>query len=178
MRTSTINLMMVAAMYGFTGCIYADDPASARDGGESSPPNYSATMSRLQEASQRLREAIQAIAREPAGARRNAAVEQAHAALFDAQQAMIMLPPELRAGTGREAPDYARSMKRLQHAARTLRESVQAMALQPAGKRRSDAAERTREALLETQQAIIWLPPALRREADDKTTTSSTARAR
>ena len=178
MRMSTIYPAMLGVICAFAASMHAHDTASAQIGSQSSPPNYAATMSRLQEASQRLREAIQEIAREPGGSRRNAAVEQAHAALFDTQQAMIMLPPELRAGTGRDATDYSRSVNHLQLAARKLRDAILAMALQPSGERRKDAAERTREALLETQQAIIWLPSALRREAGDNGGTPNTADAK
>ena len=36
------------------------------------------------------------------------------------------------------------------------------MAQQPAGERRNQAAQQAREALLETQQAMVMLPPDLR----------------
>lgn len=140
-------------------------PASPSAGAsvQSASPDYSASMSRLQEAAQRLRESIQAMAQQPAGEGRNRAIEQAHQALFDTQSAMIQLPPELRAGgTGGTQPDYTKSMERLQQAAQKLREAVQAMAQQPAGERRNRAAEQARAALLETQQAMVTLPPELR----------------
>ena len=120
-------------------------------------------MSRLLEASDRLRQAVQDIAQQPAGERRNLAIEQANEALYDTQSAMAALPPELRSGAGSSAqPNYTKSMERLQQAAQKLRESVQAMAQQPAGERRNKAAEEAREALLETQQAMLMLPPGLR----------------
>lgn len=50
------------------------------------------------QAAQRLREAVQAMAQQPAGAERNAAILQANQALFDTQQAMLQLPPDLRTG--------------------------------------------------------------------------------
>lgn len=46
-------------------------------------------MRRLQEAAQKLREAVQAMASEPAGPRRNAAIKQANEALFETQQTMV-----------------------------------------------------------------------------------------
>jgi hypothetical protein len=126
-------------------------------------PNYTASMSRLQEAAQRLRESIQAMAQQPAGPGREKAIEQAHQALYDTQSAMIQLPPALRSGAGSSAqPNYTKSMEKLQQAAQKLRESVQAMAQQPAGERRNQAAQQAREALLETQQAMVMLPPELR----------------
>jgi hypothetical protein len=44
---------------------------------------------------------------------------------------------------------------------RQLREAVQAMARQPPGERRNRAMDRAREALLETQQAMVQLPADL-----------------
>ena len=163
----------IAALFLAAVCAHAQEPSPAGRVANA----YSASMTRLREASQRLRDAIQSIAQEHAGARRNAAIEQAHAALFDAQQAMMTLPPEMRAGSGDE-PSYTRSIERLQQAAKKLSEAVQAMAQQPAGQRRNEAAERTREALLETQQAMIWLPPAMRAAVGGVTQPASTANAR
>jgi hypothetical protein len=120
-------------------------------------------MARLQEAAQRLRDSIQAMAQQPREKGRNNAIEEANRALFDVQRAMIQLPPELRAGAGSQAnPNYTESFERLQQAAQKLRDSVQAMAQQPAGERRNQAAQAAREALLETQQAMVMLPPDLR----------------
>lgn len=45
------------------------------------PTNYGEPMVRLQQAAQKLREAVQAMAQQPAGARRNQAMEQANQAL-------------------------------------------------------------------------------------------------
>ncbi|MGQ0752689.1 MAG: hypothetical protein ACT4PS_19380 [Betaproteobacteria bacterium] len=132
-------------------------------------------MARLQEATQRLRQAIQNMAQQPEGERRNAAIRQAHQALFDAQQAMILLPPELYTSEGREAlPNYTKSMERLQQAAQKLREAVQAMAEQPAGTKRNAAAREAREAILETQQAMVSLPPHLRSQAGAERTKADT----
>jgi hypothetical protein len=54
-------------------------------------------MDRLRGAAQKLREAVQAMAQQPEGPRRNRAIEEAHDALLETQRAMIALPPELRA---------------------------------------------------------------------------------
>ena len=106
------------------------------------------------------------MAEQPAGDRRNTAIREAHQALFDAQQAMIQLPPELYLDEGPKAqPNYTKAMDRLRQAAGKLRESVQAMVEQPAGPHRNAAAREAREAILETQQAMISLPPQLRSQA-------------
>lgn len=63
--------------------------------------------------------------------------------------------------------DYSRSMERLTKAAQNLREAVQAMATQPAGERRNEAMRQANDALLETQQAMVQLPPELRKAAND-----------
>jgi hypothetical protein len=138
-------------------------PATSGATVRSTSPNYSASMARLQEAAQRLRESIQAMAQQPPGPGRDKAIEQAHQALYDTQSAMIQLPSELRTGPGSASqPNYTKSMDRLMQAAQKLRESVQAMAQQPAGEGRNKAADEAREALLETQQAMVMLPPDLR----------------
>jgi hypothetical protein len=141
----------------------SQEPSSSGSTVTTTSANYTASMSRLQEAAQRLRESIQAMAQQPAGPGRDKAIEQAHQALYDTQSAMIQLPPELRSGPGAGSqPNYTESMERLRQAAQKLRESVQAMAQQPAGERRNQAAREAREALLETQQAMVMLPPDLR----------------
>jgi hypothetical protein len=90
-------------------------------------------------------------------------LKQAHEALFDTQQAMMQLPPELYQSEGTKAqPNYTVTMDRLMQGAQKLRESVQAMAQQPAGPGRNAAAAKAREALGETQQAMIDLPPQMR----------------
>lgn len=58
--------------------------------------NYTQAMERLFQSAQRLREAVQAMAQQPAGERRNQAMAQAREALQSTQQAMVQLPPELR----------------------------------------------------------------------------------
>jgi hypothetical protein len=59
-------------------------------------------------------------------------------------------------------PDRTASMDWLLTAAQSLREAVQAMAQQPPSERRNRAMDRAREALLETQQAMVQLPADLR----------------
>jgi hypothetical protein len=167
MHSKLTALAVAAAMSGAWLPATADTTAQEKAGVvsvmEAAPPNYSDSMARLQEAAQRLREGIQQIAQHPVGERRNGAISQAHKALFDVQQAMIHLPPELYLKEGRESlPNNTVAMERLQQAAQKLREAVQAMAQQPAGDRRNAALKTTREALVETQQAMIELPMAMR----------------
>ena len=96
----------------------SQDKSSAGSTVSATSPNYSASMTRLQEAAQRLRESIQAMAQQPAGEGRSKAIEQAHQALYDTQSAMIQLPPELRSGAGSTSqPNYTKSMEKLQQAA-------------------------------------------------------------
>ncbi|HEX6321201.1 MAG TPA: hypothetical protein VFZ84_20230 [Burkholderiales bacterium] len=132
-------------------------PASAG----ATAPNYGESMTRLQQAAQKLREAVQAMAQQPAGPRRNAAADEARQAILETQSAMIQLPPELRTSSG-TGPNYTASMARLQEAAQRLREAVQAMAGQPAGPGRNQAMRQANQALFDTQQAMIELPPELR----------------
>jgi hypothetical protein len=55
-------------------------------------------------------------------------------------------------------PIHSESMVALQRAAQRLRDAIQALADQPAGPRRNDAIKQAHEALLETQQAMAWVP--------------------
>lgn len=129
-------------------------------------------MNRLTAAADRLREAVQAMATQPAGERRNYAINQANEALLEVKQAMTSLPPELRGSPGAvgatrsEAPaataGHSDSMVNLQSAAQRLRESIQTMASEPAGDRRNMAIAATHAALRDTEQAMISLPPDLR----------------
>lgn len=135
--------------------------AGAQSSGATAPTNYGESMVRLQQAAQKLREAVQAMAQQPAGPRRNAAADEAREAIVETQRAMIQLPPDLRMGQGSE-PNYTQSMARLQEAAQRLRDAVQAMAQQPAGPRRNEAMQQANQALFDTQQAMIQLPPELR----------------
>jgi hypothetical protein len=98
---------------------------------------------------------------QPAGSRRNEAMQAAREALLDTQQARVRLPLELRTGDG-PGVDRSRAMERLQEATQDLREAIQAMAQQPAGERRNQAIREANEAILEAQQAMIALPPDLR----------------
>lgn len=122
-------------------------------------PQYSASMDRLLQAAQRLRETIQTLANAPAGDQRNAAIRTARAALLDTQRAMIDLPPELRTRTGTVSEaEYGKAMSELKQAAQRLRDSAQAMAQQPAGERRNDAIHQVNTALLEVNEAMVQLP--------------------
>lgn len=113
---------------------------------------------------------IESFAQEPPGPRRDQAMSDARRALNDTQQAMLRLPPEYRV-SGRvvsSAPitrvnpaqnrTFGDSMKELQLAADRLCGAIQAMADQPAGPRRNDAIKQAHEALLQTQQAMAWVP--------------------
>jgi len=54
------------------------------------PPNYGQSLEHLQVAAQKLRESIQGMATQPAGEHRNQAIRQAHDALVETQQTMIL----------------------------------------------------------------------------------------
>jgi hypothetical protein len=156
------TLLFIAGVALAPATALADGGAAAA-GASAMAPDYSNSMSRLQDAADRLRQSIQAMAQQAPGAGRRSAIEQAQKALYDTQVAMMELPPELRTGAGTaQPPNDTRSFERLKQAAQQLRESVQAMAQQPAGERRNEAARAARAALLETQEAMVMLPPELR----------------
>ena len=59
-------------------------------------------------------------------------------------------------------PMDTQAMQRLRDSADNLRHSIQALAQQPPGPQRAQALDKANEALLETQQAMLALPPHLR----------------
>jgi exonuclease VII small subunit len=172
MQRSFLTLMSAAAMCGIAGSAMAQAQSPSQPGasagtssaaGATAPTNYSQSMARLQQAAQKLREAVQAMAQQPPGPRRDAAAQQAREAIVETQGAMVALPPELRTGSNPGAGvNYTASMARLQEAAQRLREAVQAMAQQPAGAGRNAAVLQANQALFDTQQAMLQLPPDLR----------------
>ncbi len=122
--------------------------------------DHTRSMEELLEAAQKLRETIQALAQQPPGPQRKAALDSARDALLLTQRAMVQLPAELRVEGGHvhAASAWPKAMARLDEAARSLRESVQAMATQPAGERRNTAMATALKALTEAEQAMIALP--------------------
>lgn len=59
-------------------------------------------------------------------------------------------------------PDHSRTMDHMLIAAQSLREAIQDLAQQPAGDRRNRAIEAMQDALLETQGAMMRIPPGMR----------------
>jgi sporulation protein YlmC with PRC-barrel domain len=156
-------------------------PASSQGGSVvTTSPRYTEPMKRLQDAAQKLRESIQALAQAPVGEARERGIKQAHQALYDTNQAMIQLPPELRSqsrppsgpagatstsggsggssGAAISQAEYNRAMDKLQKSAQQLRDAIQAMAQQPAGDRRNQAINEAHQALNDTNQAMVQLP--------------------
>lgn len=144
--------------------VQAEQGASAQRGARvvSTSANYSKSMDELMRAAQRLRESIQALAQQKPGMERDIALNAAREALYDTQQAMIQLPPELRNAqrSGGVAPAYSESMRQLQQASDRLYTSLHAMARQPASEGRNAAMREAQEALFETEYAMVWLPNA------------------
>jgi hypothetical protein len=167
MQPRILSLIVAAALGGSGFAIAQTSGSSGTEGSrgprlQAGPVNYGESMVRLQQAAQKLRESIQAMAQQPPGEQRTAAIREAHEALLETQVAMIELPPEIRMGVMGEQPNYTQSMARLQEAAQRLRDAVQAMAQQPAGPARTQAMQQANQALFDTQQAMVQLPPHLR----------------
>jgi len=176
-ETKTVVNTTPAAPASSTTTSTTTSTASTDTGVLSTTVDYTKSMEGLQQTAQRLREAIQAMAQQPAGPQRNQAIKEARQALNDTNQAMIQLPPGMRVesvGTTSSAgavgsvgaaptmgsrPDDPGSMDALQKAAQKLRESIQAMAQEPAGTRRDQAIKEAHQALYNTNQAMIQLPP-------------------
>ena len=117
-------------------------------------PVYTPAMRRLTDAAQHLRESIRAMARKPAGPERDAAIAEANRALLATQRAMLELPPQMRVTGMTDTTGYDASVKKLMQTADTLRDSIHAMASEPAGPRRNEAIRDANRALLDTQVAM------------------------
>lgn len=111
----------------------------------------------LQLAAQRMRDAIDAMAKAPAGAQRNQAIKDANRALMEVNIAMTNLPPDLLTAAASES-NYKLAIDRLQQANDRLREAAQALAKDPYSKRRNETIKDINKALLETQQVMIDVP--------------------
>ena len=127
-----------------------------RGGTASSQGAQTQPMQQLQQAAQKLRESIQALAQKKPGPDRDGAIAQAQQALLETHRAMIALPPEtVGSGNALSSADYDKSVKELMGAADHLRDSIQAISQQPAGERRTEALAQARKALWDTQQAMM-----------------------
>ena len=115
----------------------------------------SPAMRRLMATADTLRTSIRELAGRPPGPERDRALREAHRALQTTQQAMLDLPPEYRPlAPAASGAGYAGSVRNLMTAADTLRDSIHAMARQPAGEARNQAIRDANRALLETQAAM------------------------
>lgn len=83
------------------------------------PVRPSEALRRLQEATQELREAIQAMTRQAPGPDRDEALRAAELAMLEMQEAMAELPPELRRG-----PSWREAQRQLDLARRAFRDEA------------------------------------------------------
>lgn len=190
LASSTAAVIFVAA--GLPGCATnAGVDTTSRPGVNataSAPHHYDLAMANLQRATDALRASTHAMAGEPAGPRRNQAIRQAHAAIINADKAMSQLyrpgmgtprAAEAAVGTtldvgaggivgGAAYPqndvEYTRAMEKLHKAVDHFRESIIAMSRLPTGPQRDQAIKEAQQALFDTNQAMIQLPPDMRTE--------------
>jgi hypothetical protein len=189
MRTPFLCTALAAVLCGSSlAATPQAEPAKARPASAASaqnaataardePSNDTDSMARLQDAAQRFRDAIHAMAQQPVGDQRNQAIQAANKALFETQSAMLELPPDMWTGPGTPAhPNDPKAMDRLQQAAQQLREAVQAMAQRPAGAQRNEAIKTANRALYAAQEAMILLPLRVGSSAGASGTPKSTNR--
>lgn len=161
-KTAVLSVMFLAASGGLAlaqqGTKSGSEPTTT--GLKVGHVDYKKEMGSLLEAAQKLRESIQHLARQKAGPERDAAIQAAKDALLSTQRAMLQLPPELRVSnvSVREAREWPTAMARLDAASQRLRESVEAMSKEQAGKRRNDAIASVHEALSQAQEAMLAIP--------------------
>lgn len=124
--------------------------------------DYARSLESLLEAAQELRKSIQHMAQQEPGPTRAAAIDAAYEALVQTQRAMLKLPPDWRIEDVkvRDAKEWPKAMARLDAAARSLQDSIEAISKQPNGKARSEAIASVRRALSETQRAMLAVPEA------------------
>ena len=111
----------------------------------------------LEAAAQRLRDAIHALAKAPAGPQRNQAIHDGNRALMEVNEAMAALPPEMLTAQASES-SYRQSMDRLEQAAQRLRDATHALAADSNSTRRNEAIKDINRALHETQQVMADVP--------------------
>lgn len=164
LRSVPISLL-VACLLGAGGAYAQSQPGPAVGSGDKAElkvghVDHTRAMDNLLAAAQRFREAIQQLAQQEPGPKRDAAIEASRDALLLTQKAMLQLPPDLRVEDVkvREAKDWPKAMARLDSAAQKLREAVEAMSKQPAGKGQDAAITTVNKALAETQQAMLAIP--------------------
>lgn len=142
---------------GAASAVASSTGASSGGGGtvKSVQPVHTQSMQRLQQAADRLRQSIQALAEKPPGPDRERAISEAQDALMRTQQAMMALPPELRSSGTVSTAGYDASVRKLMASADSLRQSIQEMAQQPAGQGRDRAIRQAHRALWDTQAAMV-----------------------
>lgn len=153
-RTTHIALASLALLAAGAGAQVSATAPAQPPAVTSVQPVYTPEMRRLRDASQRLRDAIHAMARQAPGPERALAIRQADDALLQTQRAMIDLPPGMRASGTVSTADYDRSVKELMRASDALRDAIHAMARQQPGERRNEAIRDADRALMQAQVAM------------------------
>jgi hypothetical protein len=186
MKNQRLMVATAAALLSIGMAAHAADSSSGSSTGSSAQstgtpgvrtlePIHTQSMKDLMASTQRLRESIQAMAQQKPGPDRNAAINDAREALLEAQRAMISLPPDMRVKDTVSPANYQKSMAELKAASDRLRQSVQAMADQPAGERRNKAIRDANKALWDTQQAMVAVIPNVDSSTASTGSSSTTA---
>ena len=111
----------------------------------------------LEAAAQRLRDAIHALAKAPAGPQRTQAIRDGNRALMEVNEAMANLPPDMLTAQASES-SYHQAVDRLEQAAQRLRDAAHALATDPNSTRRNQTIADINHALHETQQVMADVP--------------------
>lgn len=156
-RTTALVLAAACALAGGTAAAQGSGSAAAQGAATVARTEAARApaMQQLQQATDRLRQSIQALAQKPPGPDRESAIASAHEALMRTQQAMMSLPPELRSTGTVSTAGYDESVRKLMQSADSLRHAVQEMAQLPAGDKRNAAIREANRALLDTQSAMV-----------------------
>lgn len=165
LKSASTSLVLALAI-GASGAYAQSQPGQANAGSAGQAEmkvghvDHTRSMDNLLAAAQKFREAIQAMARQEPGPKRDAAMDATREALLLTQRAMLQLPPDLRVEDVkvREAKDWPKAMARLDSASQKLHESIEAMSKQQGGKGRDDAIGTVKTALDDTEEAMLAIP--------------------
>ena len=157
MQGKLIAVTIVAILSG-TGLAAAAQPQDAAQVSMSPQRDVALAHDALGKAEHKLGDALQDMSFTSPDIPSDKAMGAAYEAQNSTQRALALLPRDARRAT---PASFERSLERLQQAAQDDRATIQALADLPVSKARDAALDQTRQALIDTQDAMIDIAPQL-----------------
>jgi len=157
MQGKLIAVMIAGMLFG-AGTAVAAQSQDAAHVSMSPQRDVALAHDALGKAEHRLRDALHDMSFTSPDSQSDKAMGAAYEAQNSTQRALALLPRDARRATH---ASFERSLERLQQAAQDDRETIQALADLPVSKARDAALDQTRQALLDTQEAMIDMAPQL-----------------